>query len=60
MIDIDKYLRDNDYASVEEWALDSDYRYDKNTDTWFDEENYPVDIEEKLWYAIEAMSEDNL
>jgi hypothetical protein len=33
---IDAYLVENDYASLEEWAEDSDYLYDDELDEWFD------------------------
>jgi hypothetical protein len=46
--DINDYLEHYDYNSIEQWALDSGYRYEKHTDTWFDEEGDPVSIEEKL------------
>jgi hypothetical protein len=57
-IDLDKYLAENDYSSIEEWAMDSDYRYDKNTDIWYDEEGNGVNIAEKLWYVIDSLTEE--
>lgn len=57
-IDLDKYLAENDYSSIEEWAMDSDYRYDKNTDIWYDEEGNGVSIAEKLWYVIDSLTEE--
>lgn len=56
-IDMEAFLKEWGYKNVEEWALDSDYEYDDNIDVWFDEEGNPVDIEEKLYYAIEASLE---
>ena len=52
---IANYLAENDYASVEEWAQDSGYRWDKNYLLWRDEFDDEVDIESCLYYAIEAM-----
>lgn len=48
------YLVENDYASVEEWAKDSGYRWDKNYLLWRDEFDDEVDIEDCLYYALEA------
>lgn len=56
-INIELYLIDNEYKNIEEWALDSDYSYDDNYDVWYDEEHNPVDIESKLWYAIDSLVE---
>lgn len=53
---ISTYLTDNNYASVEEWALDSDYHhvigYDDNY--WVDDFGYVVSIEHALLAAIES------
>lgn len=57
-IDMQEFLTKWGYKSVEEWALDSDYEYDDDEDVWFDEEGWPVDIEAKLYYAIESSLED--
>lgn len=58
VIDMDKYLNDNGYDSIEAWALDSDYVYDDNQDIWLDEEENIVDIEQKLWYVLDSLLED--
>ena len=51
---IANYLTDNDYKSIEEWAEDSDYCWDKNDLLWRDEHGNEVDIEQCLYYALEA------
>lgn len=48
------YLQANEYASVEEWALDSDYTYDDDHDVWYDDERNCVDIESKIVDAIDS------
>lgn len=48
------YLQANGYASVEEWALDSDYTYDDDHDVWYDDERTCIDIESKLLDAIDS------
>jgi hypothetical protein len=51
---IERMLEDGGYASVEEWALDSNYWYVKDHDSWHDDEGYEVDIE---WQACTAAYE---
>ena len=48
MTSLNDYLTRNGYSSVEEWALDSDFRYDKNDDIWYNDEGQPTDVEEYL------------
>lgn len=50
----DEYLRDNEYANIGEWALDSDYYYDNVSGIWFDEHQSAVDIELEFYFALEA------
>lgn len=51
---IDRMLEDGGYASVGEWALDSNYWYDDDYDQWYDDDGYIVDIE---WQACTAAYE---
>jgi hypothetical protein len=54
-IDTEAYLKDNNYRSVEEWAFDSDYEYNKHQDYWYDTEGHIVDIDMQLWYVIDSL-----
>lgn len=47
------WLADNGFDAIGEWALDQDYRFDKSTDTWLDDEGQPVDLDEKLEKHLE-------
>lgn len=57
-IDIDQYLEESGYQSIEEWALDSGCHYDKDEGIWFDEDDCPINIAEKLWYILDSMNEE--
>ena len=46
-----RMLKAGDYETVQDWAHDSDYRYDDNYDVWYDDDGYAVDIESK---AVDA------
>lgn len=51
----DDYLKENSYASVGEWALDSDYIYDPVSRLWFDDTGCTtVDIDIEFFYALES------
>lgn len=47
---VDKYLKKNGYASVEDWALDSDM--EQREGVWYDSNDNPIDIEEYLGVLI--------
>lgn len=51
------WLEDRGYTDEEEWALDSDYVYDDNEDVWYDDDGNPVDLQEKLWYIIDSLED---
>lgn len=56
------YLRENGYDSLEEWALDSDYRQNEVSTEWHNLADPmpfadPVDIEVACFQAIEAAGE---
>lgn len=36
------------YQTLEDWALDQNYVYDKHTDTWHDETRTPINLEEAV------------
>lgn len=36
------------YPTIEHWALDQNYRYDKYQDRWYDTTGTPVDLEQAL------------
>lgn len=57
-IDMEAFLKAWGYKNVEEWALDSDFEYDDDQDIWFNDEGYPVDIEEQLYYVIDSLTEE--
>lgn len=50
----DEYLRNNEYADIGEWALDSNYCYNNVSGIWFDENYSAVNIELEFYYALEA------
>lgn len=50
------YLDDNNYDSIEAWAIDSDYRYNKAEDLWRDQEGNTVDLDIKLIEMLDAQS----
>ena len=56
---ISQYLSKYNYASVRDWARDSDYTQQED-DTWNDESGNEVDIDACLFYAIEAASDGDL
>lgn len=56
---IAEYLRENDYATAEEWASDSDYVYDKDTDQWTDEHGDVIDPYVQLQGAIESVGSES-
>ena len=47
------YLLHYGYKTVEEWAANSDYRYNKTTDTWLNDDAQPVDIVAELDRVID-------
>ena len=56
---LDKYLHDEGYATVEDWALDSDYFC--RDGEWYatglvdtEEDTGPYDLEIQLYWALEA------
>lgn len=53
---VTSYLSVNGYGSVEEWAVDSDYRVivGDGGDFWVDDEGYVVDIVSQLLAVIEG------
>lgn len=57
--EIERWLSDNMYDSIEEWAIDSDYGYNKHVHGWYNDEGSPVDLEEELIKAIEANQTEN-
>lgn len=52
--DVTRYLAHYGYKTVEEWAADSDYRYDKDSGVWSNDDGQPVDIHAQLLAAIET------
>lgn len=52
------YLAYYGYKTVEEWASDSDYRYDKDSGVWSNDDGQPVDIHAQLLAAIETRLDD--
>ena len=52
------HLFDSGYRTVEEWAADSDYTYDKDAGVWLNDEKQPVDIHAQHEIAV-AESLDN-
>jgi hypothetical protein len=44
--------------SVEDWAVDREYRYDKHTDTWYNDDQQPVDIHAEFDKALDQLIED--
>lgn len=46
------YLSEHGYKTVEEWAADSDYHYNKNTGVWSNDDGDPVDIHLQLLHTI--------
>ena len=53
--DVTRYLAYYRYRTVEEWAADSDYRYDKDSGVWSNDDGQPVDIHAQLLAAIETL-----
>ena len=51
---VDEWVLSDGYVSVEDWAFNSNYRYEKRIDTWFDEGQNEVDIYEQAYAAIES------
>jgi hypothetical protein len=45
---IQHYLWLHDFADIGDWALTQGYRHEKRTDTWYDDEGKPVDLEQRL------------
>jgi|APGre2960657404_1045060.scaffolds.fasta_scaffold78789_2 hypothetical protein len=56
--DVNRYLTTRGYKTAEEWAADSDYRYDKNSGVWSNDDGQPVDIHAQLLAAIETLLDD--
>ena len=54
---IEWYLSEQMCDSIEEWAIDNGYRYNKHVDGWYNDEGQSVDLEQQLIDAIQ--SEDN-
>ena len=52
---VDEWVLSDGYVSVEDWAFDSNYRYEKSTDTWFDEGNNEVNIYEQAYAVMETL-----
>lgn len=60
--DLQAFLDNGGYATLEDWAADSDFEYHDDTDTWHyrsDDYNYemmpdPIDIEIAAYSAMEA------
>lgn len=53
---IASWLKDNGYASLVEWGLDSDYYMD-NDGVWYDDNGNAVDIFHQALFAMEAANE---
>lgn len=51
---IGEYLERFQYRNVTEWAIDSGYVYNEQTDEWKDEHGTVVDPTEQLVSAIES------
>lgn len=51
---VSRYLKENGYSNVAEWAVDSGYVYDQDTDLWTDEHGSLVDPYQQLLGAIES------
>lgn len=55
---IRKYLDENGYESIKEWAYGSDYTevtLNSGEIIWVDEQGYQVDIDEQLLAVIEGL-----
>lgn len=55
---VKKYLEENGYKSIKDWAKDSDYRMVSrfwDGDYWVDEQGYRVNIDEQLLAVIEGL-----
>lgn len=48
------YLNDNNYDTIEDWAMDSDYRKSDNGLFWLNEEGHITDLWHSLFFAMEA------
>jgi hypothetical protein len=56
----DGYLERADYNTIEDWARDSDYtEQPEGSGVWTDEHGNPVDLEEQLLGALEAVGPDD-
>lgn len=56
---VKQYLQENGYASVEEWALDSDYFRDGAVNSgWADEYGTEVDLHEQINAVLEGLEHD--
>lgn len=53
MTDLDLYLRDNGYETLEDWGRDSDY-FQAADGSWVDENNEPVDLYAQWVAAMES------
>ena len=51
-MDTMELVKECGYDSLEDWALDQNYVYNKHTDTWYDETRTPISLEEAFAKAV--------
>lgn len=51
---VNQYLKDQDYKSIEDWAVDAGYIYNKHHDYWTNDDGRGIDLQNELYYQLEA------
>ena len=57
MTDLNQYLADNGYVTLEDWGRDSDY-FQTPDGLWVDEDGYAVDLYTQWSTAMESLESD--